>query len=47
MISALRGQCLHAKTLGFIHPITGEQMQFDSDLPSYLLEFLDKLERMT
>lgn len=47
VISALRGQCLHAKTLGFIHPITGEQMQFDSDLPSYLLEFLDKLERMT
>ncbi|MCF6220720.1 MAG: RluA family pseudouridine synthase [Robiginitomaculum sp.] len=26
-------QALHAKTLGFIHPITGEEMSFDSDLP--------------
>ena len=27
------GQCLHAKTLGFIHPKTKEYMEFDSDLP--------------
>lgn len=27
------GQCLHAKTLGFIHPTTGEYMEFDSELP--------------
>lgn len=27
------GQCLHAKTLGFIHPITHEYMEFDSPLP--------------
>ena len=28
------GQCLHAKTLGFIHPTTHEYMEFDSTLPS-------------
>jgi 23S rRNA pseudouridine1911/1915/1917 synthase len=27
-------QALHAKTLGFTHPATGERMQFDSDLPA-------------
>ena len=35
------GQCLHAKTLGFIHPSTGEYMEFDSELP---LEFLNILK---
>ena len=29
------GQILHAKTLGFVHPTTGELMRFDSDLPDY------------
>jgi 23S rRNA pseudouridine1911/1915/1917 synthase len=27
-------QALHAKTLGFKHPVSGEWMQFDSELPS-------------
>lgn len=27
-------QALHAKTLGFLHPLTGEEMFFDSELPS-------------
>lgn len=27
-------QALHAKTLGFVHPVTGEQMDFTSELPS-------------
>jgi 23S rRNA pseudouridine1911/1915/1917 synthase len=26
-------QALHAKTLGFIHPTTGKEMFFDSELP--------------
>ena len=42
VISALNGQCLHAKTLGFIHPISGEYMEFDSELPDYFTEFLEK-----
>ena len=33
-------QALHAKTLGFVHPITGEQMSFSSDLPSDISELV-------
>ena len=32
---ALTGQCLHAKTLGFVHPSTNEYMEFTSELPEY------------
>ena len=44
-ISSLHGQCLHAKTLGFIHPITGEALRFDSELPEYFTHFLATLRR--
>ena len=30
------GQCLHAKSLDFKHPITGKQMHIDAELPEYL-----------
>ena len=33
VITQLEGQCLHAKTLGFIHPATGAYVEFDSPLP--------------
>ncbi|WP_372638279.1 RluA family pseudouridine synthase [Fodinibius sp.] len=33
LMSTLNGQCLHAKTLGFEHPTTGEMVEFDSALP--------------
>jgi len=33
---------LHAKTLGFIHPITGQNMFFDSELPQDMLQMLGK-----
>ena len=46
-ITSLHGQCLHAKTLGFIHPITGEQLRFDSELPEYFTHFLATLRRET
>lgn len=39
-LTGLGGQCLHAKRLGFIHPITGEYMEFDSELPEYFDKFL-------
>ena len=39
----LNGQCLHAKTLGFINPETGRYMHFDSDLPLYYTDFLSKI----
>ncbi len=35
-------QALHAKSLGFIHPRTGEEMMFDSDLPEDFQKCLDK-----
>ena len=40
----VRGQCLHAKTIGFTHPITGEAMFFDSELPGYFKTVLEKLK---
>ena len=35
-------QVLHAKTLGFVHPRTGKEMMFDSDLPEDICELLNK-----
>ena len=35
-------QALHAKTLGFIHPTTGRQMDFDSDWPADFSALIDK-----
>lgn len=40
----LHGQCLHAKTLGFVHPATGNEVLFDSDLPDYFTAFLQRLQ---
>ena len=40
----LCGQCLHAKKIGFVHPITGEYMEFDSELPEYFQRFLKSIE---
>ncbi len=34
---------LHARSLGFSHPVTGEQMDFEMPLPDDLQEFLDRL----
>lgn len=39
----LEGQTLHAKKIGFIHPQTKEYMEFDSELPDYFNELLQKL----
>ena len=38
------GQCLHAKTLGFIHPKTKEYMEFESPLPECFLNILNKFK---
>ena len=43
-IKELKGQCLHAKKLGFIHPETKEYMEFSSELPQYFLDFKKGLE---
>lgn len=39
----LSGQCLHAKIIGFKHPITGKELYFDSPLPAYFQNTLDFL----
>lgn len=39
---ALPRQALHAKTLGFVHPTTGEMMRFDTELPQ---DFQDCIEK--
>ncbi|MBE6047522.1 MAG: RluA family pseudouridine synthase [Clostridium sp.] len=39
----LEGQMLHAKVLGFIHPTTKKYMEFDSKLPGYFQELIEKL----
>ncbi len=43
VITQLNGQCLHAGTLGFIHPRSGEYMEFTAPLPEYFTEFERKL----
>ncbi len=40
----LAGQCLHAKKIGFVHPRSGEYLEFDSDLPEYFKKFLREIE---
>lgn len=40
----LHGQCLHARCIGFVHPITGEELYFESELPEYFTDFLNKLQ---
>lgn len=42
-ITALNGQCLHAKVIGFVHPVTNEQLYFESSLPEYFTNFLKTL----
>lgn len=39
----LQGQTLHAKTIGFIHPTTGEYMEFSAPLPEYFCKLLANL----
>ncbi len=39
------GQCLHAKSLDFKHPITGKQLHIEAKLPDYFEKILKELER--
>jgi len=38
------GQCLHAKTLGFVHPKTKEYIEFSSELPETFTNILNKFK---
>jgi len=39
----ISGQCLHARSLGFTHPVTGERVLLTTELPGYFVEVLSKL----
>ena len=41
----LQGQTVHAMILGFVHPRTGEYMEFTAPLPEYFTNLLDKLRK--
>ena len=41
----LEGQVLHAKILGFVHPRTGEYVEFEGELPDYFKELIEKLRQ--
>ena len=43
LITGLNRQALHAKTLGFEHPTTGEKVSFDSELPEDFSHVLNTL----
>ena len=45
-VPGLEGQCLHAKKIGFVHPVSGVYMEFDSALPDYFVQALKKVEHI-
>lgn len=45
VITALEGQCLHARLLGFDHPRSGRYVEVESELPPYFEAFLKKLNK--
>lgn len=45
-IFGLKRQMLHAKVIGFKHPITGEQMYFESELPAYFTDVIERLRKL-
>ncbi len=44
VITHLQGQALHAGLIGFVHPRTGEYMEFTSELPQYFTSYLSTLK---
>lgn len=42
----LQGQTLHARTLGIIHPRTGEHLEVNAPLPDYFEELLESLRKI-
>lgn len=45
VITELKGQCLHAGEIGFVHPRTKEYLEFKAPLPEYFNKFITKLEK--
>ena len=45
LLKIINRQALHAKTLGFIHPITNEKISFDSELPNDMQLLLEEIRK--
>lgn len=43
---SLNKQMLHAKVLGFVHPLSGEELYFESELPQYFTDVIDRLRKL-
>ena len=46
LLAVLQRPALHAQTLGFTHPITGERLQFSSELPEDFQTVLRELRAL-
>ena len=46
-VEALNGQALHARLIGFSHPISGEPMRFEAPVPGVFSELIDALDEAT
>jgi 23S rRNA pseudouridine1911/1915/1917 synthase len=44
LLALMPRQALHARTIGFVHPSTGQEMFFDTPLPADIRALLDALE---
>ena len=44
-VKGTQGQCLHARKIGFIHPRTGEYLEFERDAPAYFQKLLEKFQK--
>ena len=45
LLGLISRQALHAQTLGFVHPITGERLRFSSELPGDIRRLENALEQ--
>ena len=43
-VKHLEGQCLHAKSIGFVHPTTGEYIEVEAPWPDYFQALLERFE---
>lgn len=41
----VEGQMLHAKSIEFVHPVSGEKLKIEAPLPNYFQEVLESLEK--
>jgi len=45
LVGQVSGQFLHARTLGFIHPVTKEKLHFEADVPTLYSTLLEELRK--